>query len=335
VNESGIFARRGTPIDVARSAVEERMRRHGLLGDEPVRLMENATGIYGLFAFRHAATGEHAWITSRVDECRTRTFVARSLPMHRAASDAVLARIAAELRALRASNAYVRELAVPDDETRIEHLDGPFYRACGATATALLLVVWDAGDGIKGIEVGYGFGAPERERARTSLAMHSLPLSGPATIVWGGRSLRTNAHAGERSQRYAVDLEPDGAERDVVAPVGGVVVHARDGVPDNPAGGPVRVLEDPFGNHAVIRTVSGHDVVLCHFQRGTLRVHTGQHVTAGARIALVGNSGLSAIPHLHVHAEETAAPCHGVPMTFPGPNGPVELERGAHVEPAR
>jgi hypothetical protein len=57
-------------------------------------------------------------------------------------------------------------------------------------------------------------------------------------------------------------------------------------------------------------------VELAHLQRRSVRVAAGDPVTAGTPLGLVGNSGNTSEPHLHVHAETDAG--EGVPMTFEG-----------------
>ena len=57
--------------------------------------------------------------------------------------------------------------------------------------------------------------------------------------------------------------------------------------------------------------------ILGHLQRGSVAVHVGEIMELGDVIGLVGNSGNTGEPHLHVHAQRpgsTVAPLSGVPV---------------------
>ena len=47
----------------------------------------------------------------------------------------------------------------------------------------------------------------------------------------------------------------------------------------------------------------GHFAVLAHLRQGTLRVGVGERVRKGDPLALVGNSGASSMPHLHLQVQ--------------------------------
>ena len=94
--------------------------------------------------------------------------------------------------------------------------------------------------------------------------------------------------------------------------------------------GPNRIL----GNHIVVDRADGTYVALAHLRRGSIRVHPGQVVTVGERIAECGNSGNSSEPHLHLQAMDHPRPvlAAGVPFRFAtaGRSLPVP-ENGEHV----
>ena len=87
--------------------------------------------------------------------------------------------------------------------------------------------------------------------------------------------------------------------------------------------------EEPFtgkhpynvGNHVSIRTGDVH-VVIGHMQKGSILVKEGDHVTVGQEIALVGNSGLTEFPHVHIQAMTAGSfplwQGAGVPILFDG-----------------
>jgi len=55
------------------------------------------------------------------------------------------------------------------------------------------------------------------------------------------------------------------------------------------------------GNHIMIKTNEGHIVFLAHLKNGSTLVKEGQRVEIGEKIGLVGNSGNSTAPHLHIN----------------------------------
>jgi len=87
----------------------------------------------------------------------------------------------------------------------------------------------------------------------------------------------------------------------VYSPCDGVVLKARDGIPDG-----VKALEtnDMAGNHIIIRPTekSGIRIIMAHFKIGSIKVATGDSVTTNSVLGLVGQSGRASQPHLHIHA---------------------------------
>lgn len=119
----------------------------------------------------------------------------------------------------------------------------------------------------------------------------------------------------------------------VLAPAGGRVVAALDGLPDQVArrsaftqfgyalGQPQRIrggVPAVAGNHVVIELAGGSFVALAHLQRGSVGVRVGETITAGARIGACGNSGNSTEPHVHLQVMDTVNPAlaNGVPFVF-------------------
>lgn len=106
-----------------------------------------------------------------------------------------------------------------------------------------------------------------------------------------------------------------GWQTPVEAPVAGHVVEATDGIDDrmrlNPLiDVPASLLIRPArakgdlgqlaGNHVVIE-FGGLYVVLAHLRRGSLAVGEGDHVEVGQSLGVIGNSGNTLAPHLHLH----------------------------------
>lgn len=100
----------------------------------------------------------------------------------------------------------------------------------------------------------------------------------------------------------AADYHVFGAE--VVSPCDGEVVRVENEHPDQKLG--LIDLEYNWGNYVMIRTPAGRYVLLSHLQRGSAKVKVGSWVYAEQPVALVGNSGHSYEPHLHLQVQESA-----------------------------
>jgi len=55
------------------------------------------------------------------------------------------------------------------------------------------------------------------------------------------------------------------------------------------------------GNHVMIRSDNGFIVLLAHLKNNSISVKQGQRVSEGEPLGLVGNSGNSTAPHLHIN----------------------------------
>jgi hypothetical protein len=160
-----------------------------------------------------------------------------------------------------------------------------------------------------------------------------LPLDGPVTVAWGGRSAAVNYHVGVPAERWAYDLlvtangrshRGDGAsvndffayDRPIRSPSAGLVVHVHDGDPDAVPGR--RDVSRSAGNHVVLEVAPDQYLVIAHLRAGTLRAARGQRVARGDVLGHVGNSGNSSEPHVHIHLQDDPAPGHGegIPLYF-------------------
>jgi hypothetical protein len=106
------------------------------------------------------------------------------------------------------------------------------------------------------------------------------------------------AHTGDGSKNS--DYPTFGAPLYAVA--NGTVVSTVDNLPDIPPRSEnpdLRTPRDFGGNSVFLRIGPGRYACYAHIKRGTVRVRRGQHVRAGQRIGLVGNSGNTTAPHLH------------------------------------
>jgi hypothetical protein len=112
----------------------------------------------------------------------------------------------------------------------------------------------------------------------------------------------------------------------------GKVVDVADGLPENvPHSGKYAVAIDAdnaAGNHAVVEIAPHRYVLYAHMRPGTVRVKTGDRVRLGEIIGLVGNTGSSTEPHLHIHIDDQPSflAGNGVPYEFTqgDESGPVD-----------
>ena len=131
----------------------------------------------------------------------------------------------------------------------------------------------------------------------------------------------TRRLAGLLAGRASVD-DIHGWSRPVLAPLDGVVTASHDAerdrrrlfplvdVPANFFFRPVlhrNSVERMAGNHVVLSTSAGY-VLVAHLQQGSVGVRPGEHVAAGNRLGLVGNSGNSLGPHLHIQVMDGPDP---------------------------
>ncbi|MDX1444214.1 MAG: peptidoglycan DD-metalloendopeptidase family protein [Gammaproteobacteria bacterium] len=147
-----------------------------------------------------------------------------------------------------------------------------------------------------------------------------LPFEGEWFVFWGGTSLEDNYHARSRDQRYAHDFlvmhenrshVGDGSRnadyhcwgKAILAPAGGKVIHAEDGLPDMEPG--KMDPQNPPGNHVVIDHGNSEYSFLAHLQQGSVTVAPGDTVQAGDRVGACGNSGNTSEPHLHYHLQDS------------------------------
>ena len=207
------------------------------------------------------------------------------------------------------------------------------------TRTLAIEVVFGRGDEITGILVRPRTPLPRDPNAGRRLrARLLLPFHGEWLVFWGGKRERQNYHVIAPDQRHAYDLvgwragaTHSGAGtrntdywawgRPVLAPAGGVVVAAVDGVPDNRPQVEIENTRDPAGNHVVLDLGNGEYALLAHLRRGSVRVRPGQRVRQGDALGSCGNSGNSSEPHLHFHVQDRArlfGAARGLPIAFRG-----------------
>ena len=177
---------------------------------------------------------------------------------------------------------------------------------------------------------------PSSYDERPSDVAFRLPLDAPLTVAWGGATSDVNYHVFLPDQRWAYDLvvtedgrtfATDGVALDdyhayglpVYAPAPGHVFASHDGEPEVAIGARRWGLAG-LGNHVGIEVAPGEYLFVGHLQPGSVAVSAGEQVTAGQLLGLVGNSGNSSEPHIHLHLQDTTRPYfgEGIPFHFHG-----------------
>lgn len=211
------------------------------------------------------------------------------------------------------------------------------YFVLPVPALAMIAAAWHAGGG-----AGAGAAAAillaayalfrrwaNRGYSRAPAIEISPPLAlGLYFVAQGGGGSGVNHHFVHDSQRYALDvLRLNWAAMrawgffprrlglyaisgtPVLSPVDGVVTGVVDGLPDmEPLA--QQDTEHIAGNHVVIARQGDAEtyVGLAHLRAGSIRVRVGEKVLAGQPVGLVGNSGNTSEPHLHIHAKTGGEP---------------------------
>lgn len=160
-----------------------------------------------------------------------------------------------------------------------------------------------------------------------------FPLkNGTYYIGQGGNTTLLNYHYAYDVQKYAFDIVelnsfgsrskgiyPKDLEKYTIygeslySPCDAKVVEVRDELPDLTP--PEMDSKQPMGNYIGL-TCKGYEettVYLAHMKEDSILVSTGDEIQTGEIIGMVGNSGNTSEPHLHIHAEIEGK---GVPIRF-------------------
>jgi murein DD-endopeptidase len=106
----------------------------------------------------------------------------------------------------------------------------------------------------------------------------------------------------------------------VIASAPGVVKNVRDEMEDigiTDEASKVRIVGRECGNGVVIDHEGGWQTQYCHMRKGSIRVKAGDRMEAGNPIGMVGLSGKTEFPHVHLtvrHNGEAVDPFTGQPM---------------------
>lgn len=169
-----------------------------------------------------------------------------------------------------------------------------------------------------------------------------FPLSGGNYhVVHGGASPAMNHHYPSPAQRYALDIVRTdlwglrarglwstntaayyvwGAA--ALSPCDGRVTDTENERPD--LSPPDADTENVAGNFIAIHC-QGVTVILAHLQRGSVTATRGDAVKRGQQVGLVGNSGNTSEPHLHIHAVQGEVTDRQA-LLWTGRGAPIELD---------
>jgi murein DD-endopeptidase MepM/ murein hydrolase activator NlpD len=87
----------------------------------------------------------------------------------------------------------------------------------------------------------------------------------------------------------------------VLAAAAGYVVKVVNSIPDNPIGS--INTQDNWGNYVTLSHGYGFYTLYAHLREGSVKLAEGDYVKLGDKLGMVGNSGRSAVPHLHFQAQ--------------------------------
>lgn len=147
-----------------------------------------------------------------------------------------------------------------------------------------------------------------------------LPFDDLWYTGWGGADRLHNYHVDAPQQRHAYDFvvwqggstfAGEGTANEdyyaygqsVLAPTAGTVVTVVNDLPESQPQIETDA-QNPAGNHVVIQTAESEYLYLAHMQPDSIIVAAGDTVEAGQVVGLVGNSGNTSEPHLHIHLQD-------------------------------
>lgn len=159
-----------------------------------------------------------------------------------------------------------------------------------------------------------------------------FPLkNGVYYVGQGGNHVQINYHNAHLEQQYALDIVklnkfgvraagiyPKELDKYVIygdeltSPCTGEVLEVRNDLPDLIP--PNADSKSATGNYIKLKC-EDVNIYIAHMQEESVVVEVGDVIQTGQQIGLVGNSGNTSEPHLHIHAEKDG---EGVPIRFNG-----------------
>ncbi len=160
-----------------------------------------------------------------------------------------------------------------------------------------------------------------------------------ALINYHYKSSAHNQHGTQSSMRYAVDIVKMGScsrtisrliafsknsdyiiyHETIISPIEGIVVKVQDGVINNKPFPGKGKLPYNLGNYVVIKN-QDYYVIMGHMEKESILIKEGDYIHSGDIIGLIGNSGLTPRPHLHLQVSKCKDgnywSAEGVPVLF-------------------
>lgn len=146
---------------------------------------------------------------------------------------------------------------------------------------------------------------------------------GPGHTDFTCGTLSYDGHSGTDFALPTLSALQKGVAVQAAAP--GIVKGVRDGMPDIAQGSPGApdLQGRDCGNGLVVDHGNGWETQYCHLANGSVAVQTGQTVTAGQTLGLVGLSGNTQFPHLHLSLRR-----HGAEVDPFDPDGTATCGEG-------
>ncbi|MCB1521434.1 MAG: M23 family metallopeptidase [Hyphomicrobiaceae bacterium] len=144
------------------------------------------------------------------------------------------------------------------------------------------------------------------------------PGTGAADFRCG--STAYDGHTGVDFRLHSLAAAAAGVEVRAAAP--GVVKATREGMADRvpPRAEHAAMSKLACGNAVIVDHGGGWRTIYCHLRRGSVRVRSGDRVTRGQPLGLVGYSGIAEFAHLHFevrHRDTVVDPSSGNPHGTP------------------
>ncbi len=136
----------------------------------------------------------------------------------------------------------------------------------------------------------------------------------PSVRDWGCGKSSYDGHKGVDFRIVSIAALKTGVR--VIAAAPGVIKGMRSDMPDRLMGGrgAPDITGRECGNGLVIDHGEGWETQYCHLRKNSLLVKKGDRVTRGQELGLVGLSGKTTFPHVHLsvrHNKKTIDPFHG------------------------
>ena len=190
----------------------------------------------------------------------------------------------------------------------------PFIQVEALTYDAENKKVFDYGPtaaSFRFLETEYPFDAPVPGSGQNAVPVQELPFAGKRLVGNGafGYQFHKNSYAydffiADQRRKPSSPLKSTRNEdyysfgQPILSPVAGTVVFTESQQPDQDPG--LQKQETANSASIALRGRSEYHMQLVHMQQNKLDVAVGQRLEPGDKIGLVGNSGFSSQPHIHM-----------------------------------